>query len=51
VGEKPLRPVVISVRSPTGNDWPPLRIERTEDGGVDVQAIDVRADEKRRAAP
>ena len=44
VGEKPLRPVVISVRSPTGNEWPPLRIERTEDGGVDVQPIDVRAD-------
>src|SRR5665213_2109499 len=41
VGEAPLRPVVISVRSPSGNDWPPLRIERTEDGGVDVQPVEV----------
>jgi hypothetical protein len=39
VGEKPLRPVVISVRSPSGNDWP-LRMERNEDGGLDVHAAD-----------
>jgi hypothetical protein len=39
VGEKPLRPVVISVRSPSGNEWP-LRVERNEDGELEVHAID-----------
>ncbi len=52
VGEAPLRPVVISVRSPSGNDWPPLRIERTEDGGIDVQPVEVpMVDEQQRARP
>ena len=52
VGEAPLRPVVISVRSPSGNDWPPLRIERTEDGGIDVQPVEVSlVDEQQRARP
>lgn len=39
VGEKPLRPVVISVRSPSGNEWP-LKLERTPDGSLDVRAVD-----------
>ena len=40
VGEKPLRPVVISVRSPSGSEWPPLRMERTADGALEVQMVD-----------
>lgn len=39
IGEKPLRPVVISVRSPSGTEWP-LRMERNEDGELQVQAVD-----------
>ena len=39
VGEKPLRPVVISVRSPSGNEWP-LKLERTPDGSLEVRAVD-----------
>jgi response regulator NasT len=39
VGEKPLRPVVVSLRSPSGNEWP-LKIERGEDGSLEVQAVD-----------
>ena len=41
VGEKPLRPVVISVRSPSGNEWP-IRVQRTEDGELEVQVVDER---------
>jgi AmiR/NasT family two-component response regulator len=41
VGEKPLRPVVISLRSPSGSAWP-LRIESTEDGSVEVSALEPR---------
>jgi response regulator NasT len=41
VGEKPLRPVVISVRSPSGNEWP-LRIEPGDDGSIEVTAVDER---------
>ena len=52
VGEAPLRPVVVSVRSSSGNNWPPLRIERTEDGGVDVQPVEVPlVDEQQRSRP
>ena len=39
VGEKPLRPVVVSLRSPSGNDWP-LKLGRGADGSLDVQAVD-----------
>ena len=39
VGEKPLRPVVVSVRSPSGNEWP-LRIESGEDGALEITAHD-----------
>ncbi|HVA30272.1 MAG TPA: response regulator [Gaiellaceae bacterium] len=39
VGEKPLRPVVVSVRSPSGNEWP-LRIEPGPDGSVEITAAD-----------
>ena len=28
IGEKPLRPIVIGLRSPSGHKWPPLRMER-----------------------
>jgi len=30
---------VISVRSPSGNEWP-LRMERTEDGALEVHVVD-----------
>lgn len=36
VGEKPLRPIVIGLRSSTGSEWPPLRIERRDDGSIRV---------------
>jgi response regulator NasT len=36
VGEKPLRPIVIGVRSPAGNEWP-LRMERRDDGSLGVE--------------
>ncbi|MDX6507403.1 MAG: hypothetical protein QOG06_2047, partial [Gaiellaceae bacterium] len=36
-----LRPVVISVRSPSGNEWP-LRMEQAEDGALDVHVVDER---------
>jgi DNA-binding NarL/FixJ family response regulator len=39
VGEKPLRPVVVSLRSPSGNEWP-LKLERSADGSLEVQAVD-----------
>jgi CheY-like chemotaxis protein len=41
VGERPLKPVVISLRSPSGNEWP-LRIQSTEDGSVEVSAFEPR---------
>jgi two-component system, response regulator PdtaR len=36
VGEQPLRPVVIGLRSPSGHEWP-LRIERRDDGSLSVE--------------
>jgi response regulator NasT len=39
IGDKPLRPVVVSVRSPSGNEWP-LRIEPGEDGSIEITAVD-----------
>jgi response regulator NasT len=35
VGEKPLRPIVIGLRSPTGREWP-LRMQRRDDGSLSV---------------
>jgi two-component system, response regulator PdtaR len=37
VGEKPLRPVVVGLRSPSGQSWPELRLERRDDGSLDVR--------------
>jgi DNA-binding NarL/FixJ family response regulator len=36
IGEKPLRPIVIGLRSPSGHEWPPLRMERRDDGSIGV---------------
>jgi two-component system, response regulator PdtaR len=36
VGEKPLRPVVVGLRSPSGADWPNLRLGRHADGSLRV---------------
>jgi CheY-like chemotaxis protein len=38
VGDKPLRPVVIGVRSPSGTEWP-IRIDRRDDGTIEVGAV------------
>jgi response regulator NasT len=35
VGEKPLRPIVIGLRSPTGHEWP-VRLQRRDDGSLSV---------------
>jgi response regulator NasT len=36
IGEKPLRPIVIGLSSPSGHKWPPLRMERRDDGSIGV---------------
>jgi response regulator NasT len=36
IGEKPLRPIVIGLRSPSGHKWPPLRMSRRDDGSIGV---------------
>jgi AmiR/NasT family two-component response regulator len=38
VGEKPLRPIFMSVQGASGGTWP-LRIERRDDGSVDIKAV------------
>ena len=43
IGEKPLRPVVVGLRSPSGGEWPNLRIGRHADGSLRVDA-DLRTD-------
>jgi two-component system, response regulator PdtaR len=37
VGDKPLKPIFLSVPSANGGEWP-LRIERRDDGTLDVKA-------------
>jgi two-component system, response regulator PdtaR len=39
LGEKPLRPVVLGLRSPSGSAWPQLRLERGDDGSLDVRPL------------
>jgi DNA-binding NarL/FixJ family response regulator len=36
VGDKPLRPIFLSLPSQSGNAWP-LRVQRREDGSLDVR--------------
>jgi AmiR/NasT family two-component response regulator len=39
LGEKPLRPIVVGLPSPSGTSWPQLRLERGEDGSLDVKPL------------
>ena len=39
IGAKPLRPVVIGLRSPSGAEWPPLRVGRKDDGSLEVDVL------------
>jgi two-component system, response regulator PdtaR len=39
LGGKPLRPIVVGLRSPSGSTWPPLRLERGDDGSLDVRPL------------
>ena len=39
LGDKPLRPVVVGLRSPSGRTWPQLRLERRSDGSLDVKPL------------
>jgi DNA-binding response OmpR family regulator len=36
IGDKPLRPIVIGLTSPSGHKWPPLRMGRRDDGSIGV---------------
>jgi two-component system, response regulator PdtaR len=35
VGDKPLRPIFMGLKSPSGNEWP-LRVERRDDGSISI---------------
>jgi DNA-binding NarL/FixJ family response regulator len=38
LGEKPLRPVVVGLRSASGEPWPEIRLARRADGSLQVDA-------------